>query len=38
MCHVDALSRMPIVSAEEVFDEQLNICVVLTQEERVPNF
>jgi len=35
MGHLDALSRASIVSTEEVFDEQLDVCVVLTQEERV---
>lgn len=35
MGHVDALSRAPIASKEEVFDEQLDVCVVLTLEERV---
>jgi len=35
MGHVDALSRAPMMSEEEVFDEQLDVCVVLSIEERV---
>jgi len=35
MGHVDALSRAPISSSEETVDEQLDVCVVLSLEERV---
>jgi len=35
MGHVDALSHAPMKSEEGVFDEQLDVCVVLTLEERV---
>lgn len=35
MGHVDALSRAPIASTEEVFDEQLDVYVVFSLEERV---